>query len=191
MMSNRFDNFRLTTLEEQAYTEVIEHFAEHLQQFPVSREGVQRLERDLAKIALAANMATSKTTAGNSIFTEDGQPWHRSVDLLDNRYLCHRPITGSAEYAVVEHIPARGTHEIRNQGPNAVEVLKAFAQEQRQALEVWTEAMAAQVQQFLAEKYPGQNMSRVADSFMRRFTHAIPQPPAQSHEQNHSRRIRS
>ena len=76
---------------------------------------------------------------------------------MENICLCHRPITGGAEYAVVEHFPARGTNEIWNRGWNAVEVLKAFAQEQRQALQVWTEDMTAQVKEFLAEKYPGQD----------------------------------
>jgi len=60
-------------------------------------------------------------------------------------------ITGGAEYAVVEHFPARGTNEIWNRGWNAVEVLKAFAQEQRQALQIWTEDMTAQVKGFLGE----------------------------------------
>ena len=60
-MGSRFDSRRLTTLEEQAYTEATEHFAEHFKQFPASRVAVERLERDMAKIALAANMAASKT----------------------------------------------------------------------------------------------------------------------------------
>ena len=189
-MSNRFDNRRLATLEEQAYTEAREHFAEHLKQFPISREAVERLERDMAKIALAANMAASKTPQGNPIPTDDGKQWHKSVDLIDNIYLCHRPITGGAEYAVVEHFPARGRYEIWNQGWNAMEVLKAFAQEQRRALQIWTEDMTAQVKEFLAEKYPGQDMSRVADSFMHRFTRAVSQQHTQTHDQNHSRGIR-
>jgi hypothetical protein len=33
--------------------------------------------------------------------------------------------------------------------------------------------MAAQVREFLAEKYPGQDTSRVANGFMRRFSHPI------------------
>jgi hypothetical protein len=107
-MSNRFDDRRPTVLEEQAHAEAREHFAEHLKQFPASREAVERLERDMARIALAANMAASKTPQGNPIQTDDGKQWHKSVDLMDNIYLCHRPITGGAEYAVVEHFPARG-----------------------------------------------------------------------------------
>ena len=189
-MSNRFDDRRPTVLEEQAHAEAKQHFAEHLKQFPVSREAVERLERDMARIALAANMAASKTPQGNPIPTDDGKQWHKSVDLMDNIYLCHRPITGGAEYAVVEYFPARGTNEIWNKGWNAVEVLKMFAQEQRQALQIWTEDMTAQVKEFLAEKYPGQDMSRVADSFMYRFTHAVSQRHTQAHDQNHSQGIR-
>ena len=188
-MSNRFDDRRPTAQEEQAYTEARRHFAEHLKQFPVSREAVERLERNIAKLALAANMAASKPT-DNAIQVDDGTQWHKDVDLMDNICLCHRPITGGAEYAVVEHFPARGTNEIWNRGWNAVEVLKAFAQEQRQALQIWTEDMTAQVKEFLVEKYPGQDMSRVADSFMHRFTHAVSQQHTQAHEQNHSRGIR-
>ena len=190
-MSNRFDDRRPTALEDQAYAEARQHFAEHLKQFPVSRQAVERLERNIAKTTLAANMAASKPTPKENIIQVDGDgQWHKSVDLMDNVCLCHHPITGGAEYAVVEHFPARSTNEIWNRGWNAVEVLKAFAQEQRQALQIWTEDMTAQVKEFLVEKYPGQDMSRVADSFMHRFTHAVSQQHTQAHEQNHSRGIR-
>src|SRR5208282_4899918 len=102
-MSNRFDDCRLTALEEQAYAEAREHFAEHLKQFLVSREAVERLERNIAKTALAANMAASKPTPKENIIPVDGSgQWHKNVDLMDNICLCHRPITGGAEYAVVE-----------------------------------------------------------------------------------------
>ena len=71
-------------------------------------------------------MAASKPTPKENIIQADGGgQWHKSVDLMDNICLCHRPITGGAEYAVVEHFPARGTNEIWNRGWNAVEVLKA------------------------------------------------------------------
>jgi hypothetical protein len=85
---------------------------------------------------------------------------------MDNIFLCHRPITGGAEYAVVEHFLAHGTNEIWNRGWNAARVLRVFAQEQRQALEFGTEDMMAQAKEFLAEKYSGQDMSHMADSFM-------------------------
>ena len=189
-MSSRYDRRRLTTLEEQACTEATEHFAEHLKQFRVSHLAVERLERDMAKIALAANMAATKTPPGNPIATDDGKQWHKAVDLMENIYLCHRPVTGGAEYAVVEHFPANNRNEIWNRGWNAVEVLRVFAQEQRRALQVWSEDFATQLREFLAETYPGQNMSRVAASFMHRLTHANSQQPAQTLDPNHSRSIR-
>lgn len=191
-MSNPFDHRRPTELEDKAHAEAVRHFAGHLQQFPASREAVARLERDVAKIALAANMAAAKPT-GNLIQADDGAQWHKSVDLMDNIHLCHRPITGGAEYAVVEHFPARGTNEIWNRGWNAAEVLKSFTKAQRQALQVWTEDMTAQVKEFLTEKYPGQDMGRVADAFIHKCTtQAISQKHAhsQSHGQNHSHGVK-
>ena len=186
-MSNPFDHRRPTELEDKAHAEAVRHFAGHLQQFPASREAVARLERDVAKIALAANMAAAKPT-GNFIQADDGKQWHKDVDLMDNIHLCHRPITGGAEYAVVERFPARGTNEILHRGWNAGEVLKSFTQEQRQALQVWTEDMTAQVKEFLAEKFPAQDLSRVADGFMHRFTHAASQKQTHTHDQQQKRR---
>ena len=190
-MSNPFEHRRPTELEDKAHAEAVRHFAEHLKQFPASREAVERLERDVSKIALAVNMAAARPMPQkNVIQADDSVHWHRSVDLMENIHLCHRPITGRAEYAVVEHFPARGTYEIWNRGWNAAEVLKVFTQEQRQALQVWTEDMTAQVQEFLAEKFPGQDLSRVADGFMHRFTHAVSRQQTQSQAHNHSHGVR-
>jgi hypothetical protein len=193
-MSNPFEHRRPTELEDKSYAEAARHFAEHLKQFPASREAVERLERDVAKIALAANMAAAKPAPQpNVILADDGAQWHKSVDLMDNIHLCHRPIFYGAEYAVVEHFPARGTHEIWNRGWNAGEVLKVFTQGQRQALQIWTEDMATQVKEFLSEKFPGQDLSRVADAFIHKCTtQAVSQKPnlTHSHEQKHSRGMR-
>jgi hypothetical protein len=74
------------------------------------------------------------------------------------------------EYAVIEHLPT-GSNEIWMKGRNVVEVLKAVTHERRRALETWTEETAAEVKEFLAEQYPGRDLSRVAETFMRRFTY--------------------
>ena len=193
-MSNPFDHRGPTELEDKAHAEAVRHFAEHLKQFPASREAVARLERDIAKITLAASMAVIKPTPKQNIIqADDGAQWHKSVDLMENIHFCHRPISYGAEYAVVEHFPARGTNEIWNRGWNAGEVLKSFAQEQRQALQLWTEDMTAQVKEFLAKRFPGQDLSRVADAFIHNCTtQAVSQKHAltHNHEQNHSRGIR-
>jgi hypothetical protein len=193
-MSHLFEHRRPTELEDKAHAEAVRHFAEHLKQFPASREAVERLERDIAKIALAANMAAARPTPQqNVIQTDDGKQWHNDLDLMENIHLCHRPITGGAEYAVAEHFPTRGTIEIWNRGWNATDVLKVFTQEQRQALQIWTEDMTAQVQEFLTEKFPGQDLSRVADAFIHKCTtQAASQKHSltHGHEQNQSRGVK-
>jgi hypothetical protein len=193
-MNNPFEHRRPTELEDKAHAEAVRHFADHLKQFPASREAVERLERDADKIALAANRAASKSTPKENIIqADDGAQWHKSVDLMANIHLCHRPISYGAEYAVVEHFPARGTNEILNRGWNAGEVLKSFTQEQRQALQLWTEDITAQVKEFLAEKYPGQDLSRVADAFIHKCTtQTVSQKHSLTpgHEQKHSRGMR-
>ena len=184
-MSNRLDDCRRTGLEEQACTEAGGIFAEYLKQIPVSREAVEALERNLLKLALAAKIAASKPPE-NVIHSDDGMHWHKGVDLMYNIFLCHRPITGGTEYAVVEHFPAHGTNEIWNRGWDAVQVLKIFAKEQRQALEFGTEDMVARTVEFLAEKYSGQDLSYLTDSLKQQFNDATSPQHAQTHEQNRS-----
>lgn len=177
------DNCRLTALEEQACLDAGFILAEYMKQFPVSREAVERIAGNIAKLALVANRAASKP-AENVIQTDDGASWHKDVDLMDNVFLCHRQITGGTKYAVVEHFPANGTDEIWNQGWNAVQVLRVFVQEQRRALEFGMQDVTTQVKEFLAEKYPSQDMGRVVDRVLHRFKHATLQTYAQTYEQN-------
>ncbi|HYT61103.1 MAG TPA: hypothetical protein VEL06_13090, partial [Haliangiales bacterium] len=189
MNDNLFDNRRPTEIEDQAHVEAVRHFAEPLKQFPTSRDAVKHLERDVAKTALAILAASQRPPQGNPLLTDDGSQWHKSVGLFGNIFVCHRPIANGKEYAVVEHFPVNDRNEICNRGRNAVEVLKAFTLDQRQALQIWTEDMTAQVKEFLAVKYPGQDMSRVADSFIHKFTtQAVAQKESRSQQQKHSRR---
>lgn len=93
---------------------------------------------------------------------------------------------------MVEQFPS-GTNEIWTKGRNAIEVLKVFTQDQRQALQIWKEDLAAQVKNFLTEKYPGHDMDRVADAFIIQHTQASlsqRQALTQGHQQKHGRGIR-
>lgn len=188
-MSHPFEHRRPTELEDRAYAEAVRHFAEPLKQFPANRDAVARLERDVAKIMLAANMAAAKPVS-SVIQADDGASWHKALDLMDNICLCHRPDTGGTEFAVVEHFPKRGANEILNRGGNVGEVLKAFTQAQRQVLQLWTDDMTAQVKEFLAEKFPGHDMGRIADCFMLHFNRTVSQKQTQTHRQNQSRGVR-
>jgi hypothetical protein len=176
---------RPTEIEDQAHGEAVQHFAEQLKQFPASRDAIKRLERDIAKIALAILATSRRPLEANPIVTDDGTQWRKGVELFDNVFVCYRQTTAGSEYAVVERFPS-GANEIWNKGRNAVDVLKAFTHDQRQALQIWTEDITAQLKEFLAEKYPGHDLNRVAESFLRRFTDA----ETLTHQHRQSRGIR-
>jgi hypothetical protein len=55
-------------------------------------------------------------------------------------------------------------------GNDATEVLQQFARDQRQVFKVWKDDLTAQVREHLAEKYPHQDMSIVAESFEIKLT---------------------
>jgi hypothetical protein len=170
MSTNPFANRRPTPLEDRAYAEARQHFVEHLNQFPASQDAVKNLERNLASTTLAVGMAAAKRSPQeNPIQAGDGVQWHRGIDLFDNLRMNYRPTLYAAEFAVMEQFP-NGQHEIWNRGYNALDVLRAFAREQRQALQTWSDDLKTQVTGFLAEKYPGEDMSRVADAFVLKCT---------------------
>jgi hypothetical protein len=55
-------------------------------------------------------------------------------------------------------------------GNDATEVLQQFARDQRQVFKVWKDDLTAQVREHLAEKYPLQDTSIVAESFEIKLT---------------------
>jgi hypothetical protein len=167
MSSRSLTNGHQSEIELQAKLEATHHFSDQLQQFPANRDIVSRLEEDISKLALAALAASNKPSRG-TIIADGGLEWHKSIDLFENTFVCHRSTVKGIEYAVIEHF-ASDTNEIWVRGRSPVDILKTFAQDQRRGLEVWTEDMTIQLRKFLVEKYPGQDLSRVADVFMRQF----------------------
>jgi hypothetical protein len=163
-----------TAIEEQAYAEIRQRFARQMEESNAVHGAVQRLEQDLTRHA--ANVlrhAVSRTARPeNLIETDDGQQWQRSVDLADDCCLCYRTTGHRAGFAVVERSPLVGTSEVLTRSRTALAALQDFAAVQRQTLRIWAEDMAAQISEYLTEKYPGQNMRRAANGFMQRFTQA-------------------
>lgn len=192
MNDNPFAYHRPTPLEDQAHVAAMRHFKNDMNQFAAGRDAVKHLERNLSATASTICAAAHQPPQGNPILTNDGSRWHKSVDLFDNTFACHRPDAARVEYAVVEHFPASGRNHIWSRGHDATEALQAFAHDQRQVLQTWTQDMSAQVNEFLAEKYPGHDMARVAESFMVKFATrklAEQNTITHTHEQKHSRGI--
>ena len=63
--------------------------------------------------------------------------------------------------------------DVLNSGHHVREVLQMFARDQRQVLGVWKDDVTAQVREYVAEKYPHQDMALVVESFEIKLARAI------------------
>ena len=73
-----------------------------------------------------------------------------------------------------------------------LELVRAFIVNQREVLRLWIGDVAAQITENLAEKYPGQDLTRVADALVNRLTvdRLNPETTGQTERQKPSRRVR-
>ena len=75
-------------------------------------------------------------------------------DLFDNLRVLYRRALYAVEFAVMEFFP-NGHYEIWNRGYNALDVLRAFVSEQRQAMQTWADDLKAQVAEFFGREESG------------------------------------
>jgi len=168
-MSSRSLN-SLTEQELRAHSEAMQYFADQLKQFPANWETVKHLEQDIAKIALAVLAVSNRPSNGSPVIASDGSQWHKSTDLFDHIFVCHRDTGHGMEYAVVECVKP-GSNEIAAKGRNAVDVLKSFIHDKRRDLEIRSDNMTAQIKEYLIGKYPGLNLNRLTKRFARQFSY--------------------
>jgi hypothetical protein len=182
-----------TVQQEQAAVEVKTAFAEHLNQFNASCDAVRDIEGNRSAIANEALKSALLSRDQNKIIqTDDGTEWRHDLDLSKISSICHRRIAGQIEFAVVESLSLKHGREMKdilNRGDNVREVLQGFIRDQRQVLRLWKDDLNAQVKEHLAEKYPGQDMSLVADSFEYKMTRAISETYVHAQSQSHGMRV--
>lgn len=180
-----------TMQQEQAAVEVKTAFNEHLTQFKASCDAVQDIEGNLAAIANEAlKSAFLSRNQAKIIQTDDGTLWQHDLDLSQISSICHHRVAGKTEFAIIECLPLKSGEikDVLNSGNDVRDVLKTFTRNQRQVLTLWKDDVKAQMQEHLAEKYPGQDMDIVADSFECKMALAISE--IQRHTQRHGHGIR-
>lgn len=160
-----------TPLQEQAYTEARQQFAEHLKQFKANCDALHNIEANLSLTANDVSRAARQASV-RIIQTDDGTQWQHGVDLTKITSVCHRRTPAGLEFAVVECLPLKSWEmkDVLTRGNDATEVLKQFARDQRQVFKIWKDDLTTQVREHLAEKYPHQDMSIVAESFEIKLT---------------------
>ena len=180
---------RPTALQEQAYAEARQHFAEHLKQFKANCDAIHNIEANLPAIARDAIRAALQSS-GHIIQTDDGTQWQHAVDLTKITSVCHRHTPAGLEFAVVECLPLKSGQlkDVLNSGHDASEVLQTFARDQRQVLNLWKSDVTAQIREHLEEKYPHQDMSIVVESFDIKLARDISR--RETLTQNHSHGVR-
>jgi hypothetical protein len=181
---------RPTPLQEQANREAMQHFAEHLDQFKANCDALHGIECNLSATANDA-LKSALLSPGRVIQTDDGTQWQHDVDLSKLTSICHRGTAADLEFAVVECLPlkSREMKEALNRGPNVREVLQAFISDQRQVLRLWKDDVQAQVREYIAEKYPRQDMNVVIESFEIKMARAISETRAVTQSQSRGVRI--
>ena len=180
---------RPTPLQEQANSEAMQHFAEHLNQFKTNCDALRSIECNLSTTANDA-LKSTLLSPGHVIQTDDGSQWQHDVDLSNVTSICHRRTAAGVEFAVVECLPLKSGEmkEVLNSGHNVRDVLRAFTHDQRQVLNLWKEDVKTQVREHLDEKYPRQDMGIVVESFEIKMARAISE--TRMHTQSQSRGIR-
>jgi hypothetical protein len=181
---------RPTPLQEQAYTEARQHFAEHLKQFKANCDAIHNIECNLPATANEAFRAAMQSS-GRVIQTNDGTQWHHVVDLTKITSVCHRHTSASLEFAVVECLPFKSGEmkDVLNSGHDASEVLQTFARDQRQVLALWKTDVTAQIREHLEEKYPHQDMNIVVESFDIKLARDIARRETVAVNQSHGVRV--
>ena len=165
---------RPTTLDETANAEAMIIFAEHTSQFKGVCDALRKLESNLSAIGNDA-LKAALLPLGRVIQTGDGTEWRHDLDLLKITSVCHRRTAAGMEFAVVECLPLKSgeMRTVLNCDHNLREVLQAFMRDQRQVLNLWKDDVTAQVKEHLAEKYLGQDMGIVSESFEIKMARAI------------------
>jgi hypothetical protein len=181
---------RPTTLQEQAYTEARQHFAEHLKQFRANCDAIHHIESNLPATANDASRAALQSS-GRVIQTDDGTQWQHAVDLTKITSVCHRHTSSGLEFAVVECLPLKSGEmkDVLNSSHDASEVLQIFARDQRQVLNLWKNDVTAQIREHLEEKYPHQDMNIVVESFDIKLARDISRRESVAQNQSHGVRI--
>jgi hypothetical protein len=181
---------RPTALEESANAEAMTVFAEHMNQFNANCDALRNIERNLP-MTVSDALKAAQVSSGRVIQTEDGTEWQHGINLTNVTSVCHRRTPSGLEFAIVECLPlkSRERKEVLSNGYDIREVLQTFVGDQRHVLRMWKDDVTAQVREHLAEKYPGQDMNIVAESFEIKMARAISETRLAAH-QSQNRGIR-
>lgn len=161
---------RLTDAEFLAYNSVFGAVDSDFKELSTIGNAVAEVERSFAELVKAASASPATTPE----FVEAaGAKWDVIKPLLkvagSEMLWCKRHGERAADYGIVERLDpdsplarAQGTCSLQMTGLDAPTLLRDFLREQREALGLFATDIVAEAHERIAEKYPGQDMDRVA-----------------------------
>ena len=176
MPDKQSNNRRPTPLEDEAHRTMMREFSGEMKQFAVAQVAVANFEKIAPRVVREVAGGVDRNQSLNLVLADDGNQWNVGRELMDKVHLCHRSTASGAEFAVVECLDVKSqvSYDVLAKGRKPEEVLRNFADGQRDVLRVWADDFSAQVKEQLVLKYPGHDLSRVVEAINHRCTEAGP-----------------
>jgi len=187
---------RLTDAEFLAYNSVFGAVEKDFRELSTVANALVEVEKSFAQLVKAVSVPPKSAT---EIVEAVGVKWDAIKPLLkvegSEMLWCRRHVEGAADYAVVERLDAdsplahaQGASSLQMTGLDAPSLLRKFLHENREALGLYATDIVAEAHERLAEKYPGQDMDRVAKAIEARCAKQISSEQMTTQTQTPSRR---
>lgn len=172
---------RLTDAEFLAYNSVFGAVEKDFKELSTVANALVDVEKSFAQFVKAAPVPPE---TASEIVEAAGVQWDAIKPLLkvegSEMLWCRRHVEGTTDYAVVERLDAdsplaqaQGASSLQMTGLDAPSLLRKFLRENREALGLYATDIVAEAHERLAEKYPGQDMDRVAKAIEARCAKQI------------------
>ena len=159
----------LTDSEQKAYTEVITSMAWLLKELNDAAVALVEIEKTIPALA---KQASDNTPENSSTIRDTDSEWqiHRTLhkSARNEVLLCSRRTEQGTQFGIVEQFThnsvyanARGEADVQMTSNQASLLLQDYLAQERQVLQLFKQDIIVSVEETLAEKFPGQDYSRV------------------------------
>jgi len=187
---------RLTDAEFLAYNSVFSAVESDFKELSTVANAVAEVEKSFAQLV---NAATASRETAPEVVEAAGAKWDVIKPLLkvsgSEMLWCKRHVEGAADFGIVERLDAdsplaraQGACSLQMTGLDAPTLMRNFLHEQREALGLYASDIVAEAHERIAEKYPGQDMDRVAKAVEARCAKKISSEQTLAPTQKRSRR---
>lgn len=168
----------LTDSEQKAYTEAIASVEKLLTEFNAGATALSEVEKQIPKLEKFVAGDTAENTQSVVIRWQDTE-WQIRRTLFKSArselLLCSREAGPEKEFGIVERLnpnslyaQAHGGSDLLMTSNNPSLLLQDYLEDERRVLQMFREDIEATVEETLAEKFPGENHSRVVKAISAR-----------------------